>query len=163
MEEVLDRDRQGAPGPPAAPSEKVGEQAEGGSGLRAVSEAVAVVSACTLVGGGAGMLAGVALGAINPFALGLVGAVAGIVVPVFFAGVFGARGGPGGGGCSADRRQGMGENPDHDREEVPGRPAVSPENTREQAREGREQRAEEGRGDPTTRLRLFFRRLFGRR
>jgi hypothetical protein len=57
----------------------------------------------------------------------------------------------------------MGENPDHDREEVPGRPAVSPENTREQAREGREHRAEEGRGDLTTRLRLFFRRLFGRR
>ncbi len=57
----------------------------------------------------------------------------------------------------------MTESPDHDREEVPGRPAVSPENTREQAREGREQRAEEGRGDPTTRLRLFFERLFGRR
>ena len=57
----------------------------------------------------------------------------------------------------------MGDNPDHDREEVPGRPVVSPENTREQAREGREQRAEEGRGDLATRLRLFFRGLFGRR
>ncbi len=57
----------------------------------------------------------------------------------------------------------MTENPDHDREQVPGRPAVSPENTREQAREGKEQRAEEGRGDPTTRLRLFLERLFGRR
>ena len=57
----------------------------------------------------------------------------------------------------------MTDNPDHDREEVPGRPAVSPENTREQAREGREQRAEEGRGDSTTRLRIFFERLFGRR
>jgi hypothetical protein len=57
----------------------------------------------------------------------------------------------------------MGENPDHDHEEVPGRPAVSPENTREQAQEGREQRAEEGRGDLTTRVRLFFERLFGRR
>ena len=55
----------------------------------------------------------------------------------------------------------MTENPDHDREEVPGRPAVSPENTREQAREGREQRA--GEGDLSTRLRLFFERLFGRR
>jgi len=55
----------------------------------------------------------------------------------------------------------MGENPDHDREEVPGRPAVSAENTREQAEEGREHRAEEGRGDLTTRLRLFVRRLFG--
>jgi hypothetical protein len=40
----------------------------------------------------------------------------------------------------------MGENPDHDREEVPGRPAVSSENLREQAKEGREQQAEEGRG-----------------
>ena len=57
----------------------------------------------------------------------------------------------------------MGENPEHDREEVPGRPTVSPENTREQAREGREQRAEEGRGDLSTRLRLYFERLFGRR
>ena len=57
----------------------------------------------------------------------------------------------------------MGENPDHDREEVPGRPAVSPENTRRQAGQGREQQAEEGRGDTVTRLRLFVRRLFGRR
>ena len=57
----------------------------------------------------------------------------------------------------------MGENPDHEREEVPGRPAVSSENMREQAKDGREQRAEEGRGDPATRLRQFARRLFGRR
>jgi len=56
----------------------------------------------------------------------------------------------------------MEENPDHRREEVPGRPAVSSENMREQEKEGREQRAEEGRGDPATRLRLFVRRLFGR-
>jgi len=56
----------------------------------------------------------------------------------------------------------MGENPDHDHEEVPGRPAISPENTREQAEEGREQQVEEGRGDLTTRLRMFVRRLFGR-
>ena len=56
----------------------------------------------------------------------------------------------------------MEENPDHDREEVPGRPAVSSENMRAQAEEGREQRAEEGRGDAPTRLRLFIRRLFGR-
>jgi hypothetical protein len=56
----------------------------------------------------------------------------------------------------------MGENPDHDHEEVPGRPAISSENTREQAEEGREQQVEEGRGDPATRLRLFVRRLFGR-
>jgi hypothetical protein len=53
-------------------------------------------------------------------------------------------------------------NPDHDREEVPGRPAVSSENMRAQAEEGREQRAEEGRGDPAARLRLFIRRIFGR-
>ena len=65
--------------------------------------------------------------------------------------------------CSADGRQGVGENPDRDREEVPGRPAISPENTRGQAQEGREQRAEEGRGDLATRIRLFFGRLFGRR
>ena len=57
----------------------------------------------------------------------------------------------------------MGENPDHEREEVPGRPAVSSENMREQAKEGREQRAEEGRGDSATRLRQFAQRLFGRR
>ena len=56
----------------------------------------------------------------------------------------------------------MGENPDHEREEVPGRPAVSSENIREQAQEGREQRAEEGRGGTATRVRLFIPRLFGR-
>ena len=57
--------------------------------------------------------------------------------------------------------KGMGENPDRDREEVPGRPAATPENMREQAKEGREQRAEEGRGDAATRVRLFFQRIFG--
>jgi len=57
----------------------------------------------------------------------------------------------------------MGENPDRDREEVPGRPAASPENMREQAEESREHQAEEGRGDLPTRLRMFVRRLFGRR
>jgi hypothetical protein len=56
----------------------------------------------------------------------------------------------------------MEENPDHRHEEVPGRPAVSSENMREQEKDGREQRAEEGRGDPATRLRLFVRRVFGR-
>ncbi len=39
------------------------------------------------------MLAGVALGAINPFALGIIGAALGGVASVFLAGVFGARGG----------------------------------------------------------------------
>lgn len=57
----------------------------------------------------------------------------------------------------------MDKNPDHDREEVPGRPAVSPENARRQAGEGREQQAEDGRGDLSARPRLFVRRLFGRR
>ena len=75
-------------------------------------------------------------------------------------------GGRGGADGSADRRRQeiTGENPDHDRQEVPGRPAVSSENTPEQAKQGREQRAEEGRGDLLAkRLRLFVRRLFGRR
>ncbi len=84
-EEVLDRGREEAPGPLEASSESVGEQAEGGSKLRAASEAVAVVSAAVLAGGGAGMLAGVALGAINPFALGMVGAAAGACVPALLA------------------------------------------------------------------------------
>jgi hypothetical protein len=85
MEEVLDGGREEAPGPPAAPSEQVGQQPEGGSGLRAASEIVALVSASVLVGGGIGVLGGVALGAINPFALGIIGAVVGIGVPVLFA------------------------------------------------------------------------------
>jgi len=66
------------------------EQAEGGSRLRVVSEALAVVAAGALVGGGIGILAGVVLGAINPFALGIVGAVVGIGIPVLLA--VGARG-----------------------------------------------------------------------
>jgi len=86
--------REEAPGSLAESSEQVGGQAEGRSGLRAASETVAVVSASVLVGGGAGMLTGVALGAINPFALGLVGVVAGAGAPVLLAGVFGAREGP---------------------------------------------------------------------
>ncbi len=61
------------------------QEIEEGGGLRAVAEAVALVSASALVGGGMGMLGGVALGAINPFALGVVGAVVGIGVPVLFA------------------------------------------------------------------------------
>ena len=56
----------------------------------------------------------------------------------------------------------MGENPDREQEEVPGRPAVSSENMREQAQDGREQRAEEGRGGMATRVGVFIRRLFGR-
>jgi hypothetical protein len=40
----------------------------------------------------------------------------------------------------------VGENPDSEREEVPGRPAISSESMREQEKEGREQQAEEGRG-----------------
>jgi hypothetical protein len=79
---VRGRAPEGAPGPLEASSESVGEQAEGGSKLLAAGEAVAIVSAGVLVGGGAGMLAGVALGAINPFALGLIGAAAGAVASV---------------------------------------------------------------------------------
>ena len=72
----------------------VGGQAEGESGLRAASEAVAVVSAAVLAGGGAGMLAGVAFGAINPFALGVFGAAAGACAPAFIKVALGVRGGP---------------------------------------------------------------------
>ena len=73
------------------PSEDTRErEAEGGGGLRAVGEAVALVSAGALAGGGIGMLVGVALGAINPFALGSMGAVVGLCVPVLLA--VGARG-----------------------------------------------------------------------
>lgn len=57
----------------------------------------------------------------------------------------------------------MAKNPDHDWEEVPGRPAVSRENTRRRSAVDRERRAEEGRGELVTRLRLFVRRLFERR
>ncbi len=53
-------------------------RADRGGRLVALSEVVALVSATALVGGGAGMLVGVALGAINPFALGIVGVVVGI-------------------------------------------------------------------------------------
>ena len=61
-------------------------QAEGAGWLRTAGEAVAVVSAAVLAGGGAGVLAGVWLGAINPYALGLLGAAAGACVPVLPAG-----------------------------------------------------------------------------
>ena len=60
------------------------EPVEGG-GLRRASEAVALVSASSLLGGGAGMLGGVALGAINPFAMGIIGAMVGVGAPVLFA------------------------------------------------------------------------------
>ena len=93
MLENPDRALEEVPGRPETSSEDAQEQAnEEGGGLRAVSVIVAVVSSCTLVGGGAGMLAGVALGAINPFALGIIGAALGGVASVFLAGVFGARG-----------------------------------------------------------------------
>ncbi len=70
------------PGPP----EDAGDQgAEGGGVLRRASEAVAVVSASALVGGGIGMLGGVWLGAINPFALGIIGAAVGAVFSVLLA------------------------------------------------------------------------------
>ncbi len=79
------RNREEAFGPPPAPIEAPieappevqGERAEEEGGLRTASEIVAIVSASVLAGGGAGMLCGVALGAINPFFLGIVGVVVG--------------------------------------------------------------------------------------
>lgn len=62
-----------------------GRAEEESNGLRKASEAVAVVSAAVLAGGGAGMLAGIWLGAINPFALGLFGAAVGACVPALLA------------------------------------------------------------------------------
>ncbi len=67
------------------PGEDAGGPAEQAAGLRKAGEAVAVVSAAVLAGGGAGMLAGIWLGAINPYALGLFGAAAGACVPVLLA------------------------------------------------------------------------------
>src|SRR5918997_1037231 len=55
MEEILDRAREEAPGP-AGPPVKASGPAEGGSWLRAASEAVAVVSPGAVVGGRTGML-----------------------------------------------------------------------------------------------------------
>ena len=74
-----------------APSrrDEAGEEARGlaeeTNGPREACEAVAVVSAAVLAGGGAGMLAGIELGAINPYALGLFGAAAGACVSVLLA------------------------------------------------------------------------------
>jgi hypothetical protein len=75
-----------------APEEDVRGQAEGGDGLRKASETVALVCAGALAGGGAGMLAGVALGAINPYALGLFGVSAGTVATVLPKVAGGAQG-----------------------------------------------------------------------
>lgn len=71
--------------PETSPENAREQEAEEGGGLRAVSWIVAVVSASVLVGGGIGMLGGVTLGVLNPFALGIVGAVVGIGVLVLFA------------------------------------------------------------------------------
>lgn len=81
------------------PEEEARGRVEEAHGLRKASEAVAVVSAAVLVGGGAGMLAGIWLGAINPFALGLFGAAVGACVPALLARRpwrRGSRGEPGG-------------------------------------------------------------------
>ena len=75
-----------------APEEDARGQAEGGDGLRKASETVALVCAGALAGGGAGMLAGVALGAINPYALGLFGVFAGTVATALPKVAVGARG-----------------------------------------------------------------------
>jgi len=87
-----DRALEELPGRPEASLEDVQEQEpEEGGGLRAASEIVALVSASVLVGGGTGVLAGVALEAINPFALGMVGVVIGIGLLVLLRSVVGAR------------------------------------------------------------------------
>ena len=161
MEEGSNHGLREVPGRPEAPAENPrveegGERraARGSERVRELGEIVAIVSAGVLAGGGAGMLGGAALGAINPFFLGTVGMVLGIGASVPLARAVLKRSEA---GTGTPARAG----PTQDPAPVPGRPAVSPENEREQAEEGREQRAEEGRGDLTTRLRLFVRRLFG--
>ena len=67
------------------PEEEARGRTEEANGSRKGREAVAVVSAGVLAGGGAGMLAGIWLGAINPYALGLFGAAAGACVPALLA------------------------------------------------------------------------------
>src|SRR4028118_385742 len=79
-----------------APGEDAWGRTEEANRLRKASGAVAGVSAAVLAGGGAGMLAGIWLGAINPYALGLFGAAAGACVPGLPAGGPGRRGGGGG-------------------------------------------------------------------
>jgi Kef-type K+ transport system membrane component KefB len=79
-------------GPTGDPPEKAGEGTVRAGRLRAASEGVAVVSAAALAGGGAGMLAGTWLGAINPHSLGLLGAAAGTSVPILLKVAVGARG-----------------------------------------------------------------------
>ena len=68
-----------------APGEDAWGRTEEANRLRKASGAVAGVSAAVLAGGGAGMLAGIWLGAINPYALGLFGAAAGACVPALLA------------------------------------------------------------------------------
>jgi len=75
---------------PGRPEDAQEQEAEEGGGLRAVSEIVALVSASVLVGGGIGVLGGVALEAINPYALGMVGVGMGIGLPVLLRSVVGA-------------------------------------------------------------------------
>ena len=92
MTENPDHDREEVPGRPAVSPENAREHnAEEGGGLRSVSEMVTLVSASVLVGGGTGVLGGVALEAINPFALGMVGVVIGIGLLVLLRSVVGAR------------------------------------------------------------------------
>jgi hypothetical protein len=87
-----DRALEELPGrPEASPEDAQEQEIEEGDGLRAVSEIVALVSASVLVGGGTGVLVGVWLGAINPFALGMVGVVMGIGLPVLLRSVVGVR------------------------------------------------------------------------
>jgi hypothetical protein len=90
--ENSDRALEEVPGrPETSPEDAQEQETEEGGRLRAVSEIVALVSASVLVGGGTGVLSGVALEAINPFALGMVGVVMGIGLPVLLRSVVGAR------------------------------------------------------------------------
>lgn len=66
---------------PSSTEDTPGRSEEGG-GLRTASWIIAAVSTSALVGGGIGMLAGVALGAINPAGLGIIGVVVGTFASV---------------------------------------------------------------------------------
>lgn len=90
--EVLDRSSERTPNAASGVSEEVSGRPKGGCRLRKVGEVMAVVSASALAGGGAGMLGGGALGAINPYALGLFGTAVGLITPVLLKVAVGAWG-----------------------------------------------------------------------
>lgn len=79
-------DREEAPGWLAvSPGDTRGRTKDGGGAppgkgvrLRALSRSIAAVAAGVLIGGGIGLLAGAALGMINPFVFGLIGIAVGV-------------------------------------------------------------------------------------